>query len=403
MSFSVDCFSFKPLPSRLLSDIPVAVHDRPLKILQVSRVYWPNLGGMEKIAQGLAEQLVQRGHHCDVVTLNRSFEDGSPYAPYNLHNGVNVFRVPYKGSNRYPIAPKVARFAKRYDLIHVHGVDFLLDWMVFQKRFHGKPIVLSTHGGFFHTDFVPGLKKVWFQTMTRNTLRGVDRVLASSEHDLGLFKGISSRCELARNAVDLSTYKLLKNKPNPGQWVCVGRVDVHKGIFNLMEALAALKLKDDRPFTMHIVGPVVVDGLLEKLTNRRDALGLSNEVKFEGRIEFDALHSLVQGAELALFPSEYEAFGISVVEAMGAGVLPVLNDIEPFRHFVTPGVNGYLADFKDPDAAADVIMQARNTSAGARKKICGAAKAKALEYDWEATVSRFESIYRNILESNNGS
>jgi alpha-1,3-mannosyltransferase len=354
---------------------------------------------MEKIAQGLAEQLVQRGHHCDVVTLNRSFEDGSPYQPYNLHNGVNVFRVPYKGSNRYPIAPKVARFAKRYDLIHVHGVDFLLDWMVFQKRFHGKPIVLSTHGGFFHTDFVPGLKKIWFQTMTRNTLRGVDRVLASSEHDLGLFKRISSRCEMARNAVDLSTYKLLKNKPIPGQWVCVGRVDVHKGLFNLMETLAALKRQDERPFKMHIVGPVVVDGLLDKLISKRDALGLNKEVIFEGRIEFDALHNLVQGAELALFPSEYEAFGISVVEAMGAGVLPILNDIEPFRHFVTPGSNGFLADFKNPQLAAQVILQARNCSAKERKKLCAAAKSKALEYDWEATVSRFEFLYRDVLES----
>lgn len=399
MFFSAVCFSFKPLPSRLLPDIPVGVHNRPLKILQVSRVYWPNLGGMEKIAQGLAEQLVQRGHHCDVVTLNRSFEDGSPYQPYNLHNGVNVFRVPYKGSNRYPIAPKVARFAKRYDLIHVHGVDFLLDWMVFQKRFHGKPIVLSTHGGFFHTDFVPGLKKIWFQTMTRNTLRGVDRVLASSEHDLGLFKRISSRCEMARNAVDLSAYKLLKNKPIPGQWVCVGRVDVHKGLFNLMETLAALKRQDERPFKMHIVGPVVVDGLLDKLISKRDALGLSKEVIFEGRIEFDALHNLVQGAELALFPSEYEAFGISVVEAMGAGVMPILNDIEPFRHFVTPGSNGFLADFKNPQLAAQVILQARNCSAKERKKLCAAAKSKALEYDWEATVSRFEFLYRDVLES----
>jgi alpha-1,3-mannosyltransferase len=375
------------------------VQERPLKILQVSRVYWPNLGGMEKIAQGLAENLVQRGHECDVVTLDRSFEDGSAYPPYDKQNGVNIFRVPFKGSTRYPIAPRVARFASRYDLIHVHGVDFLLDWMVFNKKKHQKPIVLSTHGGFFHTDFAQGLKRLWFHTMTRNTLRKVDRVLASSEHDLALFKQVSNRCELARNAVDLSVYKHLKNKPIPGSWVCVGRVDVHKGIFNLLEALSALKKRDSRPFSMHIIGPVVVDGLLKDLIKKRDELGLKEQVQFEGRIEFQALHDRIKGAELALFPSEYEAFGISVVEAMGAGVLPILNDIEPFRHFVREGQNGYLADFSDPDQAASVLFKARDCSKANRKRICKAAKQKALEYDWEATVSRFEFLYRDVLDA----
>jgi alpha-1,3-mannosyltransferase len=354
---------------------------------------------MEKIAQGLAENLVQRGHQCDVVTLDRSFEDGRQYPPYDKQNGVNIFRVPFKGSTRYPIAPRVARFASRYDLVHVHGVDFLLDWMVFNKRKHKKPIVLSTHGGFFHTDFAQGLKRLWFHTMTRNTLRSVDRVLASSEHDLALFKKVSNRCELARNAVDLSVYKHLKNKPIAGQWVCVGRVDVHKGIFNLLESLAALKRRDSRPFTMHIIGPVVVDGLLKDLTQRRNELGLEEEVQFEGRIEFQALHDRIQGAELALFPSEYEAFGISVVEAMGAGVLPVLNDIEPFRHFVRDGDNGFLADFSNPELAAAVLSKARDCSKAARKRICTAAKQKALDYDWESTVSRFEFLYRDVLDA----
>jgi len=373
-----------------------------MKILQVSRVYWPNLGGMEKIAQGLAENLVLRGHQCDVVTLDRSFEDGSAYPPYSGLNGVNIFRVPFKGSTRYPIAPRISRFASRYDLVHVHGIDFLLDWMVLNKSRHKKPIVLSTHGGFFHTSFAQNFKKLWFQTMTRATLRGVDRVLASSEHDLGVFEKVSSRCELARNAVDLSSYKRLKNKPEPGRWVCVGRVDVHKGIGHLLKTLAALRRIDPRPFNMHIIGPEVVDGLVESWKKERDQLGLRDMVHFEGRIEFAALYDLVERAELGIFPSEYEAFGISVVEAMGAGVLPVLNDIEPFRHFVSHGQNGYLANFKDPDAAALVLKEARDQKGATRKRLAKAAKAKALEYDWEASVSRFEFLYREVLESSNG-
>ena len=371
---------------------------RPLKILQVSRVYWPNLGGMEKIAQGLAENLVERGHQCDVVTLNRSFEDGSDFPPYSHHNGVNVYRIPFRGSTRYPIAPKVLRFLNRYDIVHVHGIDFLLDWIVWNRGRHGKPVVLSTHGGFFHTDFFRQAKRLWFHTMTRNTFRGVDRVLASSEHDLEIFQAISDRCELARNAVDLTRYRALHNQPVSGRWVCVGRVDVHKGMSALLKTLAVLR---DRgvSFSMHVIGPFVVDGLREQLEAERRQLKLEDEVVFEGRIEFDRLYELVETAELALFPSEYEAFGISVVEAMGAGVTSVLNDIEPFRHFVEDGVNGFLADYSTAESAADVIEKATRLGKKAKMSLGLKAREKALEYDWAATVQRFESLYWDVLEN----
>ena len=193
------------------------MNGRKLKVLQVSRVYWPNLGGIEKIAQGLAENLVSRGHECDVVTLNRAFEDGRDLEPYSSLNGVNIYRIPYKGSNRYPIAPSVHRFISRYDIVHVHAVDFMADWLVATQWLHKRPIVLSTHGGFFHTDYMIWAKKLWFNTVTKLTTSRVQRVLASSEHDYELFSKISDNVELARNAVELSNYREIKPEPIPGK------------------------------------------------------------------------------------------------------------------------------------------------------------------------------------------
>jgi len=373
----------------------------PLRVLQVSRVYWPNLGGIEKIAQGLAEHLVARGHTCDVVTLDRAYEDGRDLPAYDEHNGVNIYRIPFRGSTRYPIAPRVRRFAKRYDLVHVHAVDFLLDWLVLHKRRHGRPVVLSTHGGFFHTASYAALKKIWFRTLTPLTLRGVDRVLCSSEHDLELFEQVSDRCELARNAVDLAAYAPMVSEPRPGRFIVVGRVDVHKGIAQLMEALAVLRRLDERPFVLRVIGPEVVDDLVADLTRRRDELGLEDHVIFEGRIALEELHEAVRTAELGLFPSEYEAFGISVVEAMGAGVVPVLNDIGPFRHFVTEGQQGFITDFQDPEASARAILAARDLGE-ARAEMSRRARDKALEYGWDRTVDRFEALYRDVLGGHHG-
>ena len=216
----------------------------------------------------------------------------------------------------------------RYDLVHVHGIDFLLDWIVWNRARHGKPVVLSTHGGFFHTDFLQHAKKIWFHTMTRSTFRGVDRVLASSEHDLELFQGISQRCELARNAVDLTRYRTLTNRPVKGRWVCVGRVDVHKGISALMETLAVLRGRG-ADFSMHIIGPFVVDGLRERLESERRSLGLEEHVVFEGRIEFERLFELVETAALAdigpNFPKSGRTRVILPVPFYGLAVIGDLN------------------------------------------------------------------------------
>jgi alpha-1,3-mannosyltransferase len=367
---------------------------RPLRILQVARVFWPNIGGIERHVQWLSEILVRRGHVCDVVTLNRSFEDGSSYPAYDHQNGVNIWRVPYIGSNRYPIAPRVLRFVSRYDVVHVHALDFLADFLVATRHIHKRPVVLSTHGGFFHTGFAPTLKKVWFNTASRLMVNQVDRLLYTSDQDEELFRAITSKGTILRNAVDLTPWEPLGH-PEPGRWVTIGRVDSHKGLSNLVKALAVVRDRDPRPFRAEVLGPEVIPGLVAGLERERDALKLGDRLVFRGKVSQEALVDAVDRAELGLFPSEYESFGISVVEAMAAGVVPVLNDIRAFRYFLT-GDNGFLTRFADPHAAAATILQARDL--GDRwLAYSRAARVKARTYAWENVVAEVEDVYRDLV------
>ncbi|MDP2315335.1 MAG: glycosyltransferase family 4 protein [Pseudomonadota bacterium] len=378
------------------STAPPAAPERPLRILQIARVFWPNIGGIERHVQWLAEQLVRRGHVCDVVTLNRSFEDGSSYPAYDLHNGVHIWRVPFAGSTRYPLAPRVARFASRYDVVHVHAIDFMADWMVATKRWHKKPVVLSTHGGFFHTAFAPRLKKIWFQTATRAMLSGVDRLLYTSDQDEELFRTITDKGVILRNAVDLAPWEHLGAAPTPGAWVTIGRVDTHKGLSNLVKTLAAVRDRDPRPFVAEVLGPEVVPGLVAGLERERDALGLQGRLVFRGKVSQEDLVAAVDRADLGLFPSEYESFGISVVEAMGAGLVPVLNDIRAFRYFIDEGKNGFVTRYADPSAAAATILRARDLGER-RAEVSAAARTKAQTYAWEHVVGDVEAVYRAVI------
>jgi alpha-1,3-mannosyltransferase len=370
-----------------------------MKILQISRVFWPNIGGIEKHVQWLSEALVRRGHQVDVVTLNRSFADNSPYPPYHCldvpesSGKIHVYRVPFLGSTRYPIAPRIRRFIPRYDLVHVHGIDFAADWVTATRAWHRRPIVLSTHGGFFHTSFAAGLKPLWFQTATRTMLRFVDQLLCTSEADFETFSKVTERGRLLTQAVDLRPWRRLPRQPEVGRWVNIGRVDVHKGIADLLRTLAAVRDKDSRPFTLEIIGPEVVPGLVAELSALRDALKLQDRVHFRGKLPFSELQAAVSRAELGLFPAEYESFGISVVETMAAGLVPVLNDIRAFRSFVDDGRNGFITDYKKPDQAAQHLLSARDRGAA----LSAAAQQTAADYDWDRVVVEVEAVYRSLL------
>ena len=363
----------------------------PLRILLVTRVFWPNLGGIEKHVEWLAGHLIARGHQVDVLSLDRAFEDGRALPATDRLGPIRVTRVPFRGSTRYPIAPAVLGHVAGHDVVHVHAVDFLADWLVATRPIHGVPVVLSTHGGFFHTAFAPRAKKLWFHTLTRALTRQVDALVYTSDQDEEVFRAITSRGRVIRTGVDSARWTRLDPAPVPGRWITVGRVDVHKGIGHLLRVLGRVRDLDPRPFEAHIVGPEVVDGLVRRLTTDRDALGLGGRVHFDGRVADAALLDLVRTAELGLWPAEYESFGISVVETMAAGVYPVLNDIRAFRYFHAPGA-GELVNFADVDVAAAAILRARDHAPAV-----AAVRAIAARYDWEQVIVELEGVYRDAI------
>ena len=260
-----------------------------MRILQVTRVFHPHLGGIEKHVEWLSRALLARGHHVEVLTLDRSFADGTRYPPTDVLDAdtarpLRVTRVPFAGSTRYPLAPGILPHLKGWDVVHVHAIDFLADAVTLTRPWHRTPVVLSTHGGFFHTSFARRAKQAWFHTATRALVHAVDALVYTSDQDEELFRAITKRGTLLRSAVELGPWRALSPSPEPGRFVTTGRVDVHKGIPNLVRTLAALQDVDPRPFSAHIVGPEVVPGLLDDLRAQARSLGVHDGVHAAGAV-----------------------------------------------------------------------------------------------------------------------
>lgn len=139
-----------------------------MNVVHVVRQFRPSVGGLEDAVISLVRNQRAAGVDARVVTLDRIFIDLPRRLPRSgVVDGIPVTRLRWRGSTRYPVAPGVLRAVRGADLIHVHAVDFFFDYLAATWPLHGKPMVATTHGGFFHTDRRARFKRLWFNIVTR--------------------------------------------------------------------------------------------------------------------------------------------------------------------------------------------------------------------------------------------
>ncbi|MCL5960007.1 MAG: glycosyltransferase [Chloroflexi bacterium] len=89
---------------------------------------------------------------------------------------------------------------------------------------------------------------------------------------------------------------------------------------------------------------------------------------------------------------------MAAVEAMSAGTVPILNDIDTFNSFVEDEANGFIADFDRPASAAATLRRALSLDDGALARMGEKARQKAKTYAWSEVVGKIEGVYREVAK-----
>ncbi|MBI2483143.1 glycosyltransferase [Candidatus Uhrbacteria bacterium] len=171
------------------------------------------------------------------------------------------------------------------------------------------------------------------------------------------------------------------------QLLTVGRLVPQKGHDVLMDAMAILR--DELP---HVVLDVVGDGPRRAaLESHVRAYGLAERVRFLGmrRDLPDQYHR----ADIAVFPSRWEGFGIAAAEAMSCGIPVIATRVDGLAEVVVPDVTGLLVPANDPVALAQAIRALAQDRA--RRLLLGAAgRRRVLEcFDIRNVVRRYGEFY----------
>src|SRR6266404_525669 len=367
-----------------------------MKILQITRQFLPSIGGIEIVVDGLSGALRNAGHHVEIVTLQKIFTTDEMAPVHSVVNGISVSRMKYWGAKRYPIAPQVLRYVRNCDVLHIHAVDFFVDFLSRTKFWHKRPIVLSTHGGIFHTNWLSGFKSVYFRTVARQALKKVAAVLCVSPQDYELFSSIvpKEKLHLMPNGVSVGSYRDVKKEITPGLIVGIGRVAKNKGIDRLIRAAA--KLQTTHPYSRLIwIGPDQ-EGRTSKLRRLAADLGVSDRVEFAGRVEQDQLQGWLQRAQAFVCGSSYEGYGLSTVEAMSSGTVPVVTKVGIHPQLIEQRKSGFLVD-SHPESIARGLRSGLDLDECSLHAMGENARRASAGCSWDSVVQSYIRVYQSVL------
>lgn len=369
-----------------------------MRVAHVVRQFHPGVGGLEGFVLSLAKEQRAQGINAEVITLDRIFADPDTVLPrHDRVDGVPVRRISYSGSRRYPFAPSIFACIEPYDLVHVHAVDFFSDWLAATRWLHRKPMVLSTHGGFFHTSFARFAKAIYFRTATRFTVRRYARVIACSSNDEAIFKKITPARRLRRidNGVDTLKFAGKSSPELRPVFVYFGRFSQNKGLIELIETFDALA-KQVGGAHLHLMGRDW-DGLLPLMRERIAALQREDSITIHENPADREISEVMSQSSFFVSASRYEGFGLTLVEGMSAGLIPVVSQIPSFTTILADNNVAMQVDFDLPEAAAEQISQHYSSLLGDAGDYRGEMMRLADAYAWPKVAARFAKEYEAIL------
>ena len=347
-----------------------------MKILMLTWEYPPRVvGGISRVVYDLSHRLIKDGHEVTVVT----YRDGEvPY--FEDDKGVKVHRI-----DNYMINPNnfiewimqmnFAMVAKAnqiigeegsFDIIHAH------DWLVAYaakalKESFNIPIVSTIHAteAGRNSGIHDETQRYINDTEWMLTYESTEVIVNSNymKNELQRLFGLPfEKINVVPNGVNLNAFAGIERDyefrrrfamDNEKIILFMGRLVYEKGIQNLIAAMPKI-LNGYNDAKLVVAGK---GGMIDELREQVHALGIDNKVYFAGYMNGKDVQKMYKAADIAVFPSTYEPFGIVALEAMLSENPIVVSDIGGLNEIVQHRENGMKAYCGNPNSIADSVLE----------------------------------------------
>ncbi len=387
-----------------------------IRVLHLSWEYPPHMvGGLGRHVYHITRYLVRDGVDTTVMSIALP---GSSFS--EEVNGVHIRRVdPFRfrstgfitwvlNFNEEMVEEALRLYDEwEFDIIHVH------DWLtgpagIALKHLLHKPLVATIHAtevgrrGGIHNE-----EQFIIHSWEWRTTYEAWKVIVCSNYMLNEVSSVhgipKDKLIMIPNGIDVSYidsanprpgFRDLFAMPSERIIVFVGRLVHEKGPDLVLAAFKEL-LKWDWNLKLLIVG----DGpMREYLMELAHEWGIWSKVYFTGRVDDETLYSILKVSDLAILPSRYEPFGITILETMAAGLPVITTRVGGPDEIVRDWYNGVKVS---PNNVNEIINIAKIllSNEELRREISRNARESVLRwYTWDRIARWTKRVYQDVLE-----
>ena len=374
--------------------------------MKVGITCYPTYGGSGAVATELGIALAARGHEVHFISYEHPFRLPH-FLPRVYFHEVSIGNYPLFEYPPYDLALAVRMhdvvLSQGLDLLHVHyaiphATSAWIAKEMLREQGRTLPVVTTLHG----TDITIVGQDHSYQAITRFSIERSDRITSVSQwlkdETIKAFGCSNQRIDVIPNFVDPAVFERAHHGDGLRQELGGGRrVLMHISNFRPVKRVRDVvrvfaKVRERVPSVLVMVGDGPDRGAAEEEAR---LLGVASDVRFLGKI--DQVAPLLAAADVYVFPSESESFGLSALEALASGVPVVAARVGGVPEVVRDGVTGALLPLGDVDGMAAAVVRFLDPAVWAAASRAAAADARA-RFSTHDVVAGYERLYAEALE-----
>jgi alpha-maltose-1-phosphate synthase len=373
-------------------------------------------GGVETLVHELAFRMRRRGEDVEVFASDlvdeehwvrrddlRSSVDGIPVHRYPVYKRL----IP--GLTMPLIVGLMSGLGDhRPDLVHSHSHRYghVLESAAEASRL-GVPSVITAHyhpALREHSGLHRGLLRAQDVLFGVTAYRHADAIIAMTERERQLLAEFApaKQVRVIPSGIDLTQWTdsatpgaLPPKLPSlpPHYLLYTGRIAKNKGLPLLFDSVARIPASERIPLVL-MGGDW---GMRPQLELQARRLGIDREVVWLGHIDDMVTYRAVfRGAAAFVLPSEWEALGLVLLEAMAAGVPIVATAVGGVPEVLDEGRAGRLVPYGDPDSLASALRDLLGSSE-LRTALIAAGRQRVQRYTWDRVIDEHLALYRELV------
>jgi glycosyltransferase involved in cell wall biosynthesis len=252
------------------------------------------------------------------------------------------------------------------------------------------PVILHLHGGGFARFYDAECGEVR-RRIIRFFLERATRVIVLSERWRAWITRIvdNRRVACIPNPVPVVSERPLSRRRNIVLFL--GRLERRKGIFDLLDAIAALR-KHMPDIRLVCAG----DGDLRSVARYAERLGIEDAVRLPGWVGPAEKQSLMNLAAVYVLPSYAEGLPVSLLEAMAADLPVAATSVGGIPDVVADGINGFLFEPGDSAMLQRLLLRLMHDPELGKRMALAARETVRMRFATERVLAQLDDLYRDL-------